>query len=95
VAKLCPDGPRWQGPFYHSKHDSIEGHFAIVLAAPAVSRSINYQADWSIRKFVKRARRYRTFQIQADDCVITAADPIPDDLRAARTKINNARSRVH
>ncbi len=44
---------------------------------------------------MKTARRYRTIQIQAGDHVITAADPVPDDLRAALTKISNARSGAH
>jgi hypothetical protein len=32
---------------------------------------------------VKTARRYRTIEIQAGRQVITAADPLPDDLRQA------------
>jgi hypothetical protein len=38
--------------------------------------------------FVKTARRYRTIQIQAGQYLITAADPIPDDLRHATATIN-------
>ena len=44
---------------------------------------IETQASWSIRKFVKTARRYRTIEIQAGRQTITAADPLPDDLRQA------------
>ena len=36
---------------------------------------------WSIRKFVKTARRYRTIEIQAARQTITAANPLPEDLR--------------
>ena len=61
-------------PIYHRKRDSIEAHLTIVLAALAVSRWIEHATGWSIRKFVKTARRYRTIQIQAGDHVITAAD---------------------
>ncbi len=82
-------------PVYHRKRDSIEAHLTIVFAALAVSRWIENQTGWSIRKFVKTARRYRTIQIQAGDHVLTAADPIPDDLRAAITKINNAACAAH
>jgi hypothetical protein len=39
---------------------------------------------------VKTARRYRTIQIQAGDHVITAADPLPDDLRQAVEAINSS-----
>jgi transposase len=81
-------------PAYHRKRDSIEAHLTIVFAALAVSRWIEHQTGWSMRKFVKTARRYRTIQIQAGDHVITAADTLPDDLRAALNKISNA-GRAH
>jgi transposase len=76
-------------PIYHHKRDSIEAHLSIVFAALAVSRWIERQTGWSIRKFVKTTRRYRTIQIQAGDHVITAADPIPGDLRQALDAINS------
>ena len=75
-------------PIYHRKRDSIEAHLTIVFAALAVSRWIEHQTGWSIRKFVKTARRYRTIQIQAGQHTVTAADPIPDDLRHALNAIN-------
>ncbi len=46
-----------------------------MFAALAVSRWTEDRTGWSIRKFVKTARRYRTIEIQAGDHVITAADP--------------------
>jgi transposase len=70
-------------PIYHRKRDSIEAHLTIVFAAMAVSRWIEHQTGWSIRRFVKTARRYRTIQIQAGPHTITAADPLPEDLRTA------------
>jgi Transposase DDE domain len=75
-------------PIYHHLRDSIEAHLTIVFAALAVSRWIENTTGWSIRKFVKTARRYRTIEIQAGDHVITAADPLPDDLRQAINAIN-------
>jgi hypothetical protein len=75
-------------PIYHRKRDSIEAHLTIVFAALAVSRWIEARTGWSIRKFVKTARRYRTIQIQAGRQTITAADPLPDDLRQALDAIN-------
>ncbi len=75
-------------PIYHRKRDSIEAHLTIVFAALAVSRWIEAQTGWSIRKFVKTARRYRTIEIQAGRQTITAADPLPDDLRQALDAIN-------
>jgi hypothetical protein len=77
-------------PIYHRKRDPIEAHLTIVFAALAVSRWIERQTGWSIRKFVKTARRYRTIEIQAGPHVITAAHPIPDDLRQALETITSA-----
>ena len=76
-------------PVYHRKRDSIEAHLTIVFAALAVSRWIENQGGWSIRKFVRTARRYRTIEIQAGPHTITAAHPIPDDLRQALDAITN------
>ncbi|MBO3753071.1 IS1634 family transposase [Streptosporangiaceae bacterium NEAU-GS5] len=75
-------------PIYHRKRDSIEAHLTIVFAALAVSRWIEARTGWSIRKFVQTARRYRTIQIQVGRQTITAADPVPDDLRQALDAIN-------
>jgi transposase len=75
-------------PIFHRKRDSIEAHLTIVFAALAVSRWIETRTGWSIRKFVKTARRFRTIQIQAGRQTITAADPLPDDLRQALDAIN-------
>jgi hypothetical protein len=82
-------------PIYHRTRDSIEAHLTIVFAALAVGRWIEGQTGWSIRKFVKTARRYRTIQIQAGTHTITAADPLPADLRQAIEAINNAEGRAH
>jgi hypothetical protein len=75
-------------PIYHRKRDSIEAHLTIVFAALAVSHWIETTTGWSIKKFVRTARRYRTITIQAGPHTITAADPLPDDLREALNKIN-------
>jgi len=75
-------------PIYHRKRDSIEAHLTIVFAALAVTRWIEARTGWSTRKFVKTARRYRTIEIQAGRQTITAADPLPDDLRQALDTIN-------
>jgi hypothetical protein len=77
-------------PVYHRKRDSIEAHLTIVFAALAISRWIEEQTGWSIRKFVRAARRYRTIEIQAGPHVITAAHPLPDDLRQALETITGA-----
>jgi hypothetical protein len=68
----------------------IEAHLSIVLAALAISRWIEHATGWSIRRFVKTARRYRTIHIRAGDHILTAADTLPDDLRQAIEAINSA-----
>ena len=60
-----------------------------MFAALAVSHWIEHQTGWSIKKFVRTARRYCTIQIKAGRQTLTAADPLPDDLRDPLTKINS------
>jgi hypothetical protein len=61
-----------------------------VFAAMAVSHWIEHQTGWSIKKFVRTARRYRTVTIQAGKQILTAAEPPPDDLAEALTKIHGS-----
>jgi hypothetical protein len=82
-------------PIYHHKRDSIEAHLTIVFAALAVSRWIEARTGWSIRRFVRAARRYRTIEIQAGAQTLTAADPLPHDLREALRNIHNADGPAH
>ncbi|GEL96449.1 IS1634 family transposase [Cellulomonas composti] len=69
-------------PIYARTRDSIEAHLSIVFTAIAVGRWIEETTGWSLRKFVKTARRYRTIEITLGEHTITAADPLPDDLAA-------------
>jgi Transposase DDE domain len=75
-------------PIYHHKRESIEAHLTIVFAALAISHWIEHQTGWTIKKFVRTTRRYRTVRIKAGRQILTAADPLPDDLREAMAKIN-------
>ncbi len=43
---------------------------------------------WSIKRFVRSARRYRTLQIRVGKHTVTAEDPLPEDLRDALAQIN-------
>jgi hypothetical protein len=82
-------------PVYHHQRDSIEAHLTIVFAALAVSRWIEHATGWSIRKFVKTARRYRTVEIQAGTHTITAADPLTHDLATALSNIHGHPTATH
>ena len=75
-------------PIFHHKRESIEAHLTVVFAALAVTRWVEDQTGWSIKKFVRTARRYRSIEIQAGDQTITAEDPLPDDLAAVLKTIH-------
>jgi len=79
-------------PIYHHKRESIEAHLTVVFAAMAVSHYIETQTGWSIKKFVRTTRRYRTVQIKAGRQILTAANPLPDDLRDAIAAIATGRA---
>ena len=75
-------------PVYHHKRESIDAHLTIVFAALAVSHSIEHQTGWTIKKFVRTARRYRTIRIKAGRQILTAADRLPNEFRDALATIN-------
>jgi hypothetical protein len=79
-------------PIYHRTRDSIEAHLSVEYAAMAVSHWIERQTGWSIKKFVRTARRYRTVTIQAGNHTLTAAEPPPGDLAQALAKIHHLRA---
>jgi hypothetical protein len=91
LAESPPRAEHRGWPVYHRKRDAVEADLTIVFPALAVSRWIEHQAGWSIRKFVRTARRYRTIQIQAGPHTITAADPVSGELRQALDAINGTR----
>jgi len=75
-------------PIYHHKRESIDAHLTIVFAALAVTHFIETRTGWSIKKFIRTARRYRTVQIQAGKQNLIAEDPLPADLREALATIH-------
>ncbi len=70
-------------PIYHHKRESIDARLTVVFAALAVTRLIEDRTGWSIKKFVRTARRDRTVDIRAGQHLLTAEDPVPNDLRDA------------
>ena len=76
-------------PIYHRTRDSIDAHLTVVFAALAISRWIENTTGWSIKRFVRTTRRYRTIEIQAGAHTITAADPLPADLRDILDRIHH------
>ena len=75
-------------PIYARKRDSIEAHLTVVFAALAVTRYIEDRTGWSIKKFIRTARRYRTAQIRVGQHLVPAEQPLPAELRTALALIN-------
>ena len=66
-----------------------------MFAALAIGRLIEDRTGWSIQRFVRTARRYRTVQIPAGQQLLTAADPIPHNLREALALIGKPEVRTN
>ena len=75
-------------PVYHHKRESIDAHLAVVFAALAISHCIETRTSWTIKKFVRTLRRYRTVKINTGSHTLTAEDRLPDDIREALTAIH-------
>jgi hypothetical protein len=75
-------------PVYHHKRESIDAHLAVVFAALAISHRIEVRTGWTIKKFVRALRRYRTIKINTGSHTLTAEDPLPDDVRQALAAIH-------
>ena len=82
-------------PIYHRKRDSIEAHLTIVFAALAVTRWLERRTEWSIKKLITSLRRYHTIEIQAGDQIVTAADALPDDIRATLQRLHGSHQRTN
>jgi Transposase DDE domain len=82
-------------PIYHHKRDSIEAHLTIVFAALAVSRWLERRTTWSVKKLITSLRRYHTIQIQAGDKTVTAADPLPEDIRTVLDRLHTPEERTN
>ena len=77
-------------PIYHHQRDSIDAHLTIVFAALAVPHWLETVTGWSTKKLVKTLRRYHTIEIRVGEQILTAADPLPDDIRVTLEKIRAA-----
>jgi hypothetical protein len=78
-------------PIYHHKRESIDAHLTVVFAALAITHYIEDATGWSIKRFVRSARRYRTVQIKLGSHTLTAQQPPPEDLRNALEQIRPPR----
>lgn len=61
------------------------------MASPCpvtIDSRTSHQTGWTIKRFVRTARRYRTVTIRAGSHTLTAAEPPPADLAEALAKIH-------
>ena len=76
-------------PVYHHLHESIDAHLAIVMAALAVATRIEQATGWSISRFIKTMRRYRTVVIKVGTQNVTAEDHIPPEIQEILEKLQH------
>jgi len=68
-------------PIYHRKRDSIEAQLTVVLAALAISRSIEYQTGISIKQFVKLLRPIRSGIVTIKGKEVLADPEVPETVK--------------
>lgn len=74
-------------PIYHRKRDAIEAHLTIVLAALAISRSIEHQTGISIKQFVKLIRPIRSGIVTINGREILAEPDVPESVELVLNKL--------
>ena len=67
-------------PIYHHNRDAIEAHLTIVLAALAISRSIEFKTGISIKQFVKLMRPIRSGIVTFNQKEFLAEPEVPEDV---------------
>jgi len=68
-------------PIYHRKRDAIEAHLTIVLAALAISRSIERQTGISIKQIMKLLRPIRSGIVTINGKDILAEPVVPEAVK--------------
>lgn len=74
-------------PIYARKHDSINAHLNIVMAALAISKMMENATGETIKRLVRTLKKYRSFELTVAGRAIHAATPLPADTQAIVTKI--------
>ena len=76
-------------PIYHRKRDSIEAHLTIVLAALAISRSIEFQTGMSIKQFVKLLRPIRSGIVTINGKEMLAEPDVPETVKKLLIRLSS------
>ena len=76
-------------PIYHRKRDAIEAHLTIVLAALAISRSIERQTGISIKQFVKLLRPIRSGIVTINGREMLAEPEVPEPVKSLLNKLSS------
>jgi len=74
-------------PIYHHNRDAIEAHLTIVLAALAISRTIEYQTGISIKQFLKLMRPIRSGIVTFNGKEFFAEPEVPKEVNNMLNKL--------
>ena len=76
-------------PIYHHKHESIDAHLTVVMAAMAVGHLLEQRSGLSLKRLVRTLRKYRTFELKVAGQVVHAASPVPDSVAEVIDRIQS------
>jgi len=76
-------------PVFHHKHNSIEAHLTIVLAALAIGRMIELRTGMSIKRFVKTMRPIRSGTVNINGIEYLAEAEIPSQIMPLIRKLHS------
>lgn len=67
-------------PIFHRKHDSIQAHLTIVMAAMAIGHYLEQRSSMSLKRLIRTLKKYRTFEIAIQGQTIHAASETPPEI---------------
>lgn len=67
-------------PIFHRKHDSIQAHLTIVMAAMAIGHYLEQHSGMSLKRLIRTLKKYRTFEITIQGQTIHAASETPHEI---------------
>lgn len=74
-------------PIYHRKHDSIQAHLIIVMAAMACGHVLEQASGLSLQRLVRTLKKYEDITVDINGQTFHAHTPIPDDVEAIITRL--------
>ena len=77
-------------PIYARTEDSINAHLNIVMAALAISHTMESLTGSSIKRLVRTLKKYRTFELSIEGKTLHAATPLPTEVQNLVNTITKA-----